>query len=127
MFWEESSCKLNQENFLIFYHMQYPNLRMGFWVRYKENLAMISSGKCSHINELDVRLLNFSIRTSIDQVMVLLLRSTCRPHPVEVSRGQPVDFILYRSAEVSSSGLTTYDLQLWKVITFSSELRFGSS
>ena len=30
---------------------------------------------CSHINELDVRLLNFSIWTSVDQVMVLLLRS----------------------------------------------------
>ena len=49
---------------------------------------------CIHINELDVRLLNFSIRTSIDQVMVLLLRSAYRPHHVEVSRGQPVDLIL---------------------------------
>ena len=28
---------------------------------------------CSHISELDVRLLNFSIRTSVDQVMVFLL------------------------------------------------------
>ena len=30
---------------------------------------------CSHINEIDVRLFNFSIRTSVDQVMVLLPRS----------------------------------------------------
>ena len=30
---------------------------------------------CSHINELDVRLLNFSIWAFVDQVMVLLLRS----------------------------------------------------
>ena len=28
-----------------------------------------------HINEIDVRVLNFLIRTSIDQVMVLLPRS----------------------------------------------------
>ena len=28
----------------------------------------------SHINELDVKLLNFSIRTSVDQVMALLPR-----------------------------------------------------
>ena len=30
---------------------------------------------CIHINEIDVGILNFSIRTSIDQVMVLLPRS----------------------------------------------------
>ena len=30
---------------------------------------------CNHINEIDVRILNFSIWTSVDQVMVLLLRS----------------------------------------------------
>ena len=29
------------------------------------------------------------------------------------------------SVQVSSSGLTTHDLQLWKVISSSSELRFG--
>ena len=28
---------------------------------------------CSHINELDVKFLNFSILTSVDQVMVVLL------------------------------------------------------
>ena len=31
---------------------------------------------CIHINEIDVKLLNFSIWTSIDQVMVLLPRSS---------------------------------------------------
>ena len=37
---------------------------------------------------------------------------------------------LLRSVQLSQSarlGVTTYDLQLWKVITPSSELRFGSS
>ena len=33
---------------------------------------------CSHINELDVRLFNYSIRTSVDEVSVLLLRSTSK-------------------------------------------------
>ena len=65
---------------------------------------------CIHINEDDVRLFNFSIRTSIDQVMVLLPRS-----------GQLGQF---RSAWL---GVTTYDLQLWKVINPSSELHFGCS
>ena len=31
------------------------------------------------------------------------------------------------SVQVSSSGLTTHDLQLWKVISPSFELRFGCS
>ena len=30
---------------------------------------------CSHIHELDVRILNFSIWTSVNQVMVIFLRS----------------------------------------------------
>ena len=56
-----------------------------------------------------------------------------RPHPVEVSRARLVELSRARPAEVnssvqvSSSRLTTYDLQLWKVITHSSELRFGCS
>ena len=45
MFWEGSSCKLNQENFPIFDHTQYPDLRMGFWVRNKGNLVVSPSGK----------------------------------------------------------------------------------
>ena len=39
--------------------------RKEFW-----KCALLVNG--SHISELDVRLLNFSIRTSVDQVMVLL-------------------------------------------------------
>ena len=45
-----------------------------------------------------------------------------RPHLVEVSRPH-----LVAASQVSSSGLTMYDLQLRKVITSSSELRFGCS
>ena len=48
-----------------------------------------------------------------------------RPHPVEVSRPRPVE--LNSSVQVSSSGLTTHDLQLRKVISLSFELRFGCS
>ena len=46
---------------------------------------------CSHINELDVRLLNFSIRTFIDQVMVFFTlnslideRLACRGQHIKV-------------------------------------------
>ena len=46
---------------------------MGFWVINKGNLAVSPLVNCSHINELDVRLLNFSIRTPVDHVMVFLL------------------------------------------------------
>ena len=60
---EGSSCKLNQVNFCISDHMQYPYIRTDFWVINKENLA------------IDVRLLNFSIWTSVDHVMVILPRS----------------------------------------------------
>ena len=43
--------------------------------------------------------------------------------PILLRSGQ-----LSQSAQsVSSSGLTTYDLQFWNVITSSSELRFGCS
>ena len=55
-----------------------------------------------------------------------------RPHPVEVSRPRPVELsssyraqlVQFRSAR---QDLTMYDLQLRKVITSSSELRFGCS
>ena len=60
------------------------------------------------LSQDDVRILNFSIQTFLDQVMVLLPRS-----------GQLSQF---RSARL---GVTTCDLQLRKVITPSSELRFG--
>ena len=64
---------------------------------------------CSHINELDVRLFSYSIRTSVSDVSVLLLRSTCkgqqrsanRGQHVEVSRGQPVEVCRGYSVEVS--------------------------
>ena len=65
---------------------------------------------CSPINELYDKLFNFSIRTSVDQVIVLLPRS-----------GQLGQF---RSARL---GVTRCDLQLQKVITPSSELRFECS
>ena len=45
------------------------DFRTGFWVGKKGNLA-VCNGR--HISELDVMLLNFSIRTSVDQVMVFL-------------------------------------------------------
>ena len=38
-------ASLNQENFPIFDHMQYPNLRTGFWVRNKGNFTVSHSGK----------------------------------------------------------------------------------
>ena len=56
-----------------------------------------------------------------------------RPHPVEVSRVRLVELSRARpvelssSIQVSSSDLPTYDLQLRKVISSSSELRFGCS
>ena len=45
MCWERSGCNLNQENFPIFDHTHYLNLRTDFWVRNKGNLAMIPSSK----------------------------------------------------------------------------------
>ena len=64
----------------------------------------------SPLSQNDVTIFNFTIRTSLDKVIVLLLRS-----------GQLGQF---RSARL---GVTTCDLQLWKVITSSSELHFGCS
>ena len=71
VFWERSGYNLNQKNFPIFDHKHYPNLRTDFWVRNRGNLGRSPLVNCSHINELDVKLLNFSIRTSIAQVMAL--------------------------------------------------------
>ena len=62
------------------------------------------------LSQDNVRLLNFSIRTSVDQVMVLLPRLG--------QLGQ------LKSAQL---GVTTCDLKLRKVITSSSELHFGCS
>ena len=82
--------------------------------------------------------------------MILLLRSACRGQHVEVSRGQPVEVSKGQPVEVSRGqlgqrsaqpqvilelsqfrsarlGVTTCDLQLRKVITSSSDLRFGCS
>ena len=83
---------------------------MGFWIRNKGNLVVSHSGKLYPINELDVRILNISIRTFVNQVMVLLPRSS--------QLGQ------VRSARL---GLNTCELQLRKVITSSYELRFWCS
>ena len=63
---------------------------------------------CNLINELDFRIFNFSIWTSVDQVMVLLprsaykgqQRSACRGQPVEVSRGQLVEISRGQLVEV---------------------------
>ena len=67
--------QVEPRKFLIFDHMQYLNLIKGFWVRNKGNLVVSPLVNCSYINELDFRLLNFSIWTSVDQVMVFLPRS----------------------------------------------------
>ena len=62
------------------------------------------------LSQDDIRLLNVSILTSVEQVMVLLPRLG--------KLGQ------FRSTRL---GVTICDLQLRKVITPSSELRFGCS
>ena len=49
-----------------------PEFRTGFWVGNKGNLVVSPLVNCSHISELDVRHLNFSIRTSVAQVIVCL-------------------------------------------------------
>ena len=64
---------LNHENLPHCGSTHEPDFRTGFWLGKKGNLAVFSPINCSHISELDVRLLNFSIRTSVDQVMVFLL------------------------------------------------------
>ena len=45
VFWERSGCNLNQENFPIFDHTHYPDLRTDFWVINKGNLEVSPSGK----------------------------------------------------------------------------------
>ena len=42
-----------------------PDFRTDFWVEKKGNLVVSPLINCSHVNELDVRLLNFSIRSSV--------------------------------------------------------------
>ena len=63
-----------------------------------------------HINELDVRLLNFSIRTSVDQVRVLLLWSACRGQQRSSSRGQHVEVTRGQLVEVSRGQLLEVSL-----------------
>ena len=48
-------------------------LEQDFGGERKENWQCSLLVNCSHISELDVRLLNFVIRTPVDQVMVFLL------------------------------------------------------
>ena len=78
----------------------------------------------SHINELDVRIFNFTIRTPVDQVMVFFTLNSqmgerlahrgrptevcgphaaevSGPHPVEVSRPHPVEVSRPHPVEVS--------------------------
>ena len=66
-------CILNHEKLPHCGSTHEPDFRTGFWVGKKEILQCFLLVNCSHISELDVRLLNFSIRTSVDQVMVFLL------------------------------------------------------
>ena len=42
-----------------------PDFRTDFWVGKKGNLVVSLLINCSHVNELDFRLLNFSIRSSV--------------------------------------------------------------
>ena len=49
------------------------SLELVFWWEIKEIWQYVLLINGSHISEIDVRLLNFSIRTSVDQVMVFLL------------------------------------------------------
>ena len=62
-------CILNHEKLQYCGSTHEPDFRTGFWVGKKGNLVVFPG----HISELDVRLLHFSIRTSVDQVMVVLL------------------------------------------------------
>ena len=59
MFWELFGCVLD--------------FRTDFQVGNKGNLAVSPQVNCSHISEIDVRLLNYQNRTSVSQVMVHLL------------------------------------------------------
>ena len=66
-------CILNHEKLPHCGSTHEQEFRTGFWVGKKGNLAVSPLVNGSHISELDVRILNFSIRTSVDQVMVFLL------------------------------------------------------
>ena len=79
---------------------------MGFWVRNKGNLEVSSLVNCIHINELDVRILNFSIRTPVDKLWSFYSeqsngREVSRPHPAEVSRPHPAEVSRPHPVEVS--------------------------
>ena len=58
-------CILNHEKLPHCGSTHEPDFRTGFWVGNKGNLVVSHSDKFNHINELDVRLLNFSIRTFV--------------------------------------------------------------
>ena len=73
MFWEGSSCKLNPENSLFSIIGSSRILERVFGSEIQGIRELVLLVNLSHINELDVRLLNFSIRTPVDQVMVFLL------------------------------------------------------
>ena len=52
-------CILNHEKLPHCGSTHESEFRTGFWVGKKGNLAVFPSGKLYHINELDVRILNF--------------------------------------------------------------------
>ena len=66
-------CILNHEKLPHCGSTHEPEFRTGFGWEIKEIWQCSLLVNCSHISELDVRILNFSIRTFIDQVMVVLL------------------------------------------------------
>ena len=73
MFWEGPSCKLNQEISLFLIILSSWTLEQVFGSEIKGIWQYVLLVNGIHINELDVRLLNFSIRTPVDKAMVFLL------------------------------------------------------
>ena len=97
-----SGCILNHGKLPHCGSTHYPDLRADFWVQSEGNLVVSPSRNCSLINELDVRLLNFSIQTYLDQVMVLLLRSCSKGQKTSCIRGQQTS--CSRGQQTSCSG-----------------------
>ena len=69
-------CILNYGKLPHFDPMHYPDFRTGFLPRNKGIWSCVLHVNCSHISELDVRLLNYPNQTSIAQAMVCLLGTT---------------------------------------------------
>ena len=69
-------CILNHGKLPYFDPTHYPNFRTSFRVGTKGIWSCVFHVNCSHISELDVRLLNYPNRTSIAQVIVCLPGTT---------------------------------------------------